>query len=566
MQTELRDFQIKTVDWMIQKESRGIGGLLMHEQGLGKTLCVIGLLAQNKHQGTLVICPSGLVRVWEKEIENHSNLGQYVQVYYGSDRNELINNESTTGVYITSYNIISNEFKKYNKIKNKNTFLNQKFNRVILDEAHVIRNRKSQMFRSITEFIQYEKMWILTATPIFNGIDDIYPFFKLLDIHGVDTIQEFREIVPKSSAGVRNANRILYQNGLRYMKKEVLENFPEKKEIIVTTCFSTLEQQFYDALYSYSGQRLLKIKEIRDSLSSKDTDLKQLYNSCMLVLILRLKQCCNTPKLILQTMERIKGQDMTQAVHSLKFIDTSIECPVCLDNSINVTFSPCGHKVCEKCADRLPNKCWCRAKINYHIYNTTNGTPTPKEKCVVKLSEVGESSKIKKLLEIISERIERNEKIVIVSQWTQLIDLLVPLVRKRFKVGVETITGQVPINNRMHIINKFQTDSVTKVLFVSLNSSSEGITLTAANTLVHIDQWWNAAKQDQMSDRIHRIGQTKDVEINTIEDMIAQLIRKKDTISRVALTKDENKRIKLENTGWIDQMIKLIDRSKLFNE
>ena len=269
-------------------------------------------------------------------------------------------------------------------------------------------------------------------------------------------------------------------------------------------------------------------------------------------------------------MERIQGQDMSSAIASLNHIDTTVECPVCLDRITNVTNSPCGHKVCEKCADRLSNKCWCRAKITDQIYHTSDGLPTPPSKHSVKLSDVAESSKIKKLLEIIEDRIhQKDEKIVIVSQWTTLIDLLVPLVRKRFNVKTECITGQVPINNRMQIIQKFQTDSVTKVLFVSLNSSSEGITLTAANTLVHIDQWWNAAKQDQMSDRIHRIGQKKDVEIislrieNTIEDMIAQLIRKKSTISEVALTKDETKRIKLENTGWIDSVIKLIDRSKL---
>ena len=568
MNTELRDFQTKTVDWMIQRETKGIGGLLMHEQGLGKTLCVIGLLAQNKHQGTLVVCPSGLVRVWEHEIKNHSNLGQYVQVYYGNDRNVRLDNTHKNGIYITSYTTVSNEFKKYSKQKNKNTFLNQKFKRVVLDEAHVIRNRKTGMFRAVTEFVQYNKMWVLTATPIFNGIDDIYPFFKLLGIHGVDTIQEFREIVPKSSAGVRNANRIIYQNGLRYMKHEVLENFPTKTETVMSVPFSSIEQEFYDALYSYSGQRLLKIKGIRDSLSNKDTDLRRLYNSCMLVLILRLKQCCNTPKLILQTMERIKGQDLETAVDTLQHIDTTIECPVCLDNTVSVTNSPCGHKVCEKCADRLTNKCWCRAKIHDHIYDHTRKT---KEKIVIKLSEVSESTKVKKLLEIITERIN-DQKIVIVSQWTQLIDLLVPIVRKKFQTGVECITGKIPINNRMHIINKFQTDSTTRILFVSLNSSAEGITLTAANTLIHIDQWWNAAKQDQMSDRIHRIGQTRNVEIinlrieNTIEDAIAGLIRKKDTISRVALTKDEKKRIRLENTGWIDQIIKLIDRSKLYNE
>ena len=105
------------------------------------------------------------------------------------------------------------------------------------------------------------------------------------------------------------------------------------------------------------------------------------------------------------------------------------------------------------------------------------------------------------------------------------------------------LQGNVQMKIRTESIKQFQTDSRVKICFLSLMSSAEGINLTAANHIVVVDQWWNNAKTLQVCDRIHRIGQTREVNVyklyieSTIEEKIIKRLQTKTIINELLLEK-----------------------------
>ena len=97
-------------------------------------------------------------------------------------------------------------------------------------------------------------------------------------------------------------------------------------------------------------------------------------------------------------------------------------------------------------------------------------------------------------------------------------------------------------------------------------SSAEGINLVSSNHLVLVDSWWNNAKMIQVMDRIHRIGQTKDVNIyklqikDSIEEQIEQLVEKKSKMASLVLNKWKIHDKNGYDDSWMKNIIKLIDK------
>jgi superfamily II DNA or RNA helicase len=140
------------------------------------------------------------------------------------------------------------------------------------------------------------------------------------------------------------------------------------------------------------------------------------------------------------------------------------------------------------------------------------------------------SGKIELLDEILGEALESDQKVVIFSQYARMVNRLSAHLDK---LGIRhvTLTGQS--NKRGSIISDFQNDPSIKVFIGSLLAGGTGIDLTAANVVIHFDRWWNAAKENQATDRIHRIGQQRNVQVfklvtrGTLEEHIDKIIEKK---------------------------------------
>lgn len=585
LKTALKDFQIKTVSWMKIHEHKYDGGLLLNDPGLGKSICILSTIIDEPLK-TLIVCPAGLIDNWVNEIKKHTNISRLrVVKYYGPNRNDIEVNDSHI-IYITSYSIISREFngKEFEKTS---LFRKVNFERIVLDEAHYIRNAYSNINKSIMflgeSYTSNIKKWIVTATPIFNEPNDAFAYFKFLGYEGIDSKREWTNTISKSLNGLQILNNWMEKYGLSLKKTDVLKELKDKNELKLKLEFTDIEKEFYNALKEYSQVRMKTLVRRIDKLNRKvfediDGSMRKILHSNVMVYILRLKQACNSPWLILQCMERLKGtSNMRDAIDRLKFFNESKnieeECPICYDTIADYIADPCGHKCCRGCWNRMisagiVNCPKCRTYVD-DIHPVNNKSVSEKITDVINMDEFKYSSKIQKLIEITKNVIKKNEKIVVVSQWVSMLKIIRHVFEndktlKKFKFV--SLQGDMPLKNRTEAINEFQNNNDIKICFVSLMSSAEGINLIASNHLVLIDSWWNNAKMTQVMDRIHRIGQKRDVTIynlqikNSIEEQIEQLVEKKYKMANLVLNKWNIHDTKNYDDSWMKNIIKLIDK------
>ena len=531
---------------------------------------------------TLIVCPAGLVNNWINEIKKHTNISDnQILKYYGPNRKNITVN-NTQIIYITSYSIVSREFNgsKFNKTS---LFDNKvEFKRIILDEAHYIRNAYSGISKSINflgENYNIDiKKWIVTATPIFNGTVDAYAYFKFLQLEGIDSKADWTNSITKSIDGIEKLNIWIRKYGITLLKKDVLKELNPKIEVKIVLKFSTIEQEFYNALKEYSQTRMKnlinRIKYLNKS-TLDDSGMKKIFHSNVIVYILRLKQACDSPLIVLKCMNRLKNCDLNKGVEKLKFYNDSInkldECPICYDTTADFIAEPCGHKCCEKCWNKMFNQnitsCpICREYVSDTKKIKDKNVVNEKQKC--SLSELKSSAKIQKVIELTKNIIENGEKIVIVSQWVSMLSIMKNIFQNDNSlkdIPFVTLQGNVSLEQRTANIENFQNDKNIKVCFISLMSSSEGYNLTAANHVCFLDSWWCSAKMTQCMDRTHRIGQVKQVNVyhlqiqDTIEQQIEKVVDKKTKISNLTTKKWQINKKEEYDSSWMTEVIQLID-------
>jgi SNF2 family DNA or RNA helicase len=152
------------IKWLINIEKKFGGGLLADEMGLGKTIQIISMMVAHPKPLNLIVCPASLVKQWTKEIEKFA---PSIKVWTSYDSN--MNVVSEQNVIVVSYN-------KINKISILRIL---EYDRVICDEAHYFRNKKSKTFKSLYA-LQSKIRWALTGTPIQNYKSDLVSIFRFL--------------------------------------------------------------------------------------------------------------------------------------------------------------------------------------------------------------------------------------------------------------------------------------------------------------------------------------------------------------------------------------------------
>lgn len=152
------------------------------------------------------------------------------------------------------------------------------------------------------------------------------------------------------------------------------------------------------------------------------------------------------------------------------------------------------------------------------------------------------SSKIENLMKVVKEVVDNGHKILLFTSFKTALDI----VRKEFSnnnITSYTIDGSVSSKKRMELVNNFNNDN-TNVFLIMLKSGGTGLNLTSADVVIHLDLWWNPQAENQATDRTHRIGQTKTVEViklitkGTIEEKILELQKKKQLLSDKLIESD----------------------------
>ncbi|MDB2447207.1 DEAD/DEAH box helicase [bacterium] len=153
-----------------------------------------------------------------------------------------------------------------------------------------------------------------------------------------------------------------------------------------------------------------------------------------------------------------------------------------------------------------------------------------------------ESGKFELFKELLNEAFGSGHKVVIFSQYVGMINIISEYL-KSLDTNHVVLTGGT--RNRGALIDKFQTDPNCKVFIGSLLAGGIGIDLTAASVVIHYDRWWNASKENQATDRVHRIGQKRSVQVikmvtkGTLEEKIDQMINNKKKLFEKFMEKDE---------------------------
>lgn len=155
----------------------------------------------------------------------------------------------------------------------------------------------------------------------------------------------------------------------------------------------------------------------------------------------------------------------------------------------------------------------------------------------------GYSSKLVEFENLIDQLIdEEDRKIVLFSEWTTMLGLIEPLLKKR-KAGYVRLDGSVPQKKRQGLIHDFQRDPDCK-LFITTNAGATGLNLQAANTVINVDLPWNPAVLEQRISRVHRMGQRRPVQAfllvteETLEEKLLGTLSAKHELALAALDPD----------------------------
>ena len=158
-----------------------------------------------------------------------------------------------------------------------------------------------------------------------------------------------------------------------------------------------------------------------------------------------------------------------------------------------------------------------------------------------------ESGKWNLFVELLNEARNSGQKVVVFSQYLGQLDIIQAYLSEH-EIGYATIRGATL--KRGEEVRRFQTDPKCEVFVGSLQAAGVGIDLTAASVVIHYDRWWNAAKENQATDRVHRIGQLRGVQVfklmtrGTFEERIDEMIRSKARLMEQVVQADEQQVVK----------------------
>ncbi|XP_077198151.1 transcription termination factor 2 isoform X2 [Paroedura picta] len=563
--------QKQALTWLLWRENQApCGGILADDMGLGKTLTMIALVLTQKllqkekqveicksrqdssvifSNGTLIVCPASLIHHWKKEVERHVNNGKLrVCLYHGPNRNKNAAVLSGYDIVITTYSILGKEIPTH-KEEAKDHVMQDKsppispllwinWARVILDEAHNIRNPKVQASIAACK-LRATARWAVTGTPIQNNLLDMYSLLRFLHCSPFDEFKVWKSQVDNNTRKGGERLAILTRSLLLRRTKDQLDSsgkplvlLPQRLTQLHRLKLSGDEQLVYDALFTRSRSTLQsylkrqkdqlteRMRENpfervaqqfqdgqRDSVGKTSTDTFPGSTTVhILSLLLRLRQCCCHLSLLKTALE--------QANLDSEGISLSLEEQLCA-----LTLSE---------LDSSDPK-----SVVYLL-----GSPFDKD-----LFEITrQSTKLSHLLEELKAIQGQCQKSVVVSQWTSMLKVVAVHLEK-FGLKCATIDGSVNPKQRMDVVEEFNSNPKgPQVMLISLLAGGVGLNLIGGNHLFLLDMHWNPALEDQACDRIYRVGQQKDVMIHrfvcegTVEEKISELQTMKKELAQKVLS------------------------------
>ncbi|KAK1393591.1 putative SWI/SNF-related matrix-associated actin-dependent regulator of chromatin subfamily A member 3-like 1 [Heracleum sosnowskyi] len=513
----------------IKKRNRSTGNLdnARHEYNLIDAVAL---------RTTLVVCPPSVFSTWITQLGEHTKRGKLkVYLYYG-DRTDDPMELTKYDMVLTTYTTLGSE------LNLESPMFRVAWWRVILDEAHMIKNSNAQQTRAVNKLIA-DRRWLVTGTPIQNGTLDLFSLMSFLRYQPFANRNYWNTLVQRpvdhgDEFGLTRLQAVMATICLRRTKDKGLLGLPQKMMEICYIDLSAEERELYDRIEGEAKT------VVRDYISSNR--VANNYTT-VLSIILRLRQICTDvdlcPKDLIASLPPSNIEDVSNNPELLKKLVAMLDdgedfdCPICISTPTNIVITRCAHIYCKSCILKTLKRAKPRCPLCRHQLLESDLFSPPQE--VSENAEVVSSSKSSKtsaLLKLLSASRDQDPtaKSVIFSQFRKMLILLEePLKNAGFKVL--RLDGSMNAKKRSQVIKDFGVPAPggPTVLLASLKASGTGVNLAAANRVYLLEPWWNPAVEEQAMDRVHRIGQTKEVTIvriiarNSIEERILELQDKK---------------------------------------
>ncbi|KAF3182653.1 hypothetical protein TWF788_005967 [Orbilia oligospora] len=522
------------------------GGIIADAMGLGKTLTMLTAIACSRQVArenlgpTLVVLPSRqILDVWDSEIHRRFQPGA-MKSYHFHGYPRVKKKDALLGydVVLTTYHTLAADSRRDRVLQDVNWL------RVVLDEAHWIRNQSTQLFKA-AQSLRAETRWCLTGTPIQNSLDDLRSLLKFLrftplcdkglfEKHIIDPLRT------DSETSLVNLQYLLRIICLR-RGSSLLELPPlEMKTVPVALCAE--EQAKYESI-------LTDCQNEFDKLVCMDQKSK----TCVLfATMMKLRRLCNHG-----TVPLIANSSRSAAVSPGREVPTSDGCQLCTINGSDTQAMLNELEGCQECGrllniDTIPNL---GVVSEYNPVVSANLCPPDSDFGMLSLptseqffpagtqylAEPGYSSKLSAVISNIKESSCSGSKSLAFTKWRSTLELLGEMFSN---VGIKflRIDGGTNAIDRSSIVNRFQEDASISVLIMTIDSCAVGLTLTNADKVHIIEPQWNPAIEEQAIARAYRMGQTKTVTViryiteKTVEQNIVALQARKSRLAKFSLS------------------------------
>lgn len=362
--SRLEHYQLLSSAWMRERETglvKPYGGLLADQMGLGKTVMTIAAMVANQASAgeqsktTLIVATPPLVAQWMSELERHVENGVFPGVvrYHTSSKlhgTGAIFVLQSASIILTTYGEVINSYPKfeppeeYTTLEEKLSWWDEiwektrgalhriHFHRVVLDEAHAIKNHVAQTSVSCRALMAKNR-WAITGTPIHNRVQELYPYFKFLRVPQAGSFETFQKnfCVPEDEDCTDRLHTFLKQfmirrtHATRLCGKPLLQ-LPKNHQRTIYVEFNNVERALYNLVHKKYVQGI--------NYFSSQGLLEEKHN-LVLTMLQKLRQMTSHIFLVQDTIERFlqtaevddlwsmtegeddpstKGQDMASAI------------------------------------------------------------------------------------------------------------------------------------------------------------------------------------------------------------------------------------------------------------
>ena len=484
---ELKNYQQVGINWLSLLYKRKLSCILADEMGLGKTCQVISFLAHLKEIGEqgphLVVVPSSTLENWLREFQKFCP-EFVVEPYYGSMaeraeiRDALTQPNASFDVMVTTYNLACGASQDLGFLKSR------KFNVCVYDEGHMLKNSESERYIKLMKLHAKFRL-ILTGTPLQNNLRELVSLlsFILPDIFNSkkeDLAGIFKHKAKSTDKGdgrnpllseqrITKAKKMMTPFVLRRKKNQVLQHLPSKTH---EGCI--LRANWWTAGGVLTGELEVSRKAMEDRKAGKKgvksvgNVLMQLRKASLHHLLFR---NLFSDKVIKQMAHEIMREEQYRNANEQYIYED------------------------------MGGYDWCRAP------QTLWTVPLHSSAHKLVQDEWMNSGKVQKLQELLPPMKANGDRILIFSQFTQMLDIL-ERVLNYMGITFVRLDGQTPVELRQPLIDKFYEETDITVFLLSTKAGGFGINLTCANTVIIYDLSFNPHDDKQAEDRAHRVGRT----------------------------------------------------------